>query len=48
MRNNAGPEFPFSLYCANMRDVVEQTWGWDDAWQLVEVESRAGGERRFL
>lgn len=48
MRNNAGPEFPFSLYCANMRDVVEQTWGWDHAWQLVEVESRAGGGRRFL
>ena len=48
MRDNARPEFLSSLYCADMRDVVEQTWGWDDAWQLAEVESRAVGGRRFL
>ena len=39
---------PFSSYCARMRDVVEQTRGWDEAWQLAEVESRAVGGRRFL
>ena len=38
----------YSVYCVNMRDVVEQTRGWDEAWQLAEVESRAVGGRRFL
>jgi ribosomal protein S18 acetylase RimI-like enzyme len=33
-------DFLFSVYCVNMRDVVEQTWGWDDAWQLTEFERR--------
>lgn len=33
-------QFLYSLYCVNMRDVVEQTWGWDDAWQLAEFERR--------
>jgi ribosomal protein S18 acetylase RimI-like enzyme len=23
-----------------MRDVIEQTWDWDDAWQLAEFEKR--------
>jgi ribosomal protein S18 acetylase RimI-like enzyme len=23
-----------------MRDLVEQTWGWDDAWQLADFEKR--------
>jgi ribosomal protein S18 acetylase RimI-like enzyme len=33
-------EFLYSVYRVNMRDVVEQTWGWDDAWQLAEFEQR--------
>jgi ribosomal protein S18 acetylase RimI-like enzyme len=33
-------EFLYSVYCTNMRDVVEQTWGWDDAWQLADFEKR--------
>jgi len=23
-----------------MRDVIEQTWGWDDAWQRADFEKR--------
>jgi hypothetical protein len=29
-------QFLSSVYCVNMRHVVEQAWGWDDAWQLAE------------
>ena len=34
-------EFLYALHCSTMRDVIEQTWGWDDARQL------AGFDRRF-
>jgi hypothetical protein len=33
-------EFLYYVYCTNMRDVVEQTWGWDDSWQVAEFEKR--------
>ena len=33
-------QFLYSVYCVNMRDVVERTWGWDDAWQRAEFERR--------
>jgi hypothetical protein len=33
-------QFLYSVYCVNMRHVVEQTWGWDDAWQFAEFERR--------
>lgn len=33
-------QFLFSVYCLTMRDVVEQTWGWDDVWQLAEFGRR--------
>ena len=38
--SNQDREFLYSVYCSNMRDVVEQTWGWDDAWQLAEFGKR--------
>ena len=41
----AAPEdeqFLSSVYCITMRDVVEQTWGWDDVWQRAEVGRRRG------
>ncbi len=33
-------EFLYALHCSTMRDVVEQTWGWDDAWQRADFEKR--------
>jgi ribosomal protein S18 acetylase RimI-like enzyme len=33
-------EFLYALHCAAMRDVIEQTWGWDDSWQRANFESR--------
>lgn len=33
-------EFLYALHCSTMRDVIEQTWGWDDAWQRAEFEKR--------
>ena len=33
-------EFLYALHCATMRDVIEQTWGWDDAWQRANFEER--------
>jgi ribosomal protein S18 acetylase RimI-like enzyme len=33
-------EFLYALHCATMRDVIEQTWGWDDAWQRADFEKR--------
>ena len=33
-------QFLYSVSCVNMRDVVEQTWGWDDVWQLAEFDRR--------
>lgn len=36
----ADKQLLYSVYCANMRAVVEQWRGWDDAWQLAEFERR--------
>jgi ribosomal protein S18 acetylase RimI-like enzyme len=33
-------EFLYALHCSTMRDVIEQTWGWDDAWQRAEFDRR--------
>jgi ribosomal protein S18 acetylase RimI-like enzyme len=33
-------EFLYALHCSTMRDSIEQTWGWDDAWQRVNFEQR--------
>jgi ribosomal protein S18 acetylase RimI-like enzyme len=33
-------EFLYALHCSTMRDVIEQTWGWDDAWQRADFEKR--------
>ena len=33
-------EFLSALHRATMRDVIEQTWGWDEAWQLAELDRR--------
>lgn len=32
--------FLYLLHCATMRDAIEKTWGWDDAWQRNEFEKR--------
>ncbi|HEY9735320.1 MAG TPA: GNAT family N-acetyltransferase, partial [Trichocoleus sp.] len=26
-------DFLYGLHCATMRDYIEATWGWDEAWQ---------------
>jgi ribosomal protein S18 acetylase RimI-like enzyme len=33
-------EFLYALHCSTMRDVIEQTWGWDEAWQRADFEKR--------
>jgi len=33
-------EYLYDLHCSTMRDMIEQTWGWDDAWQRAEFERR--------
>ena len=33
-------EWLYALHCATMRDVVERTWGWDEAWQRAHFDSR--------
>ena len=33
-------EFLYALHCSTMRDVIEQTWGWDDAGQRAEFDRR--------
>jgi ribosomal protein S18 acetylase RimI-like enzyme len=33
-------EYLYALHCSTMRDVIEQTWGWDDAWQRADFEKR--------
>ena len=34
--------FLYSLHRATMRDVIEKTWGWDEAWQRYDFEKRFG------
>jgi len=33
-------EFLYALHCSTMRDVIEQTWGWDDTWQRADFQKR--------
>jgi len=33
-------EFLYALHRSTMRDVIEQTWGWDDAWQRADFDRR--------
>jgi len=33
-------EFLYALHCRTMRDVIEQTWGWDDDWQRRDFDRR--------
>lgn len=33
-------EFLYALHCSTMQDVIEQTWGWDEAWQRADFEKR--------
>ncbi|MCA1651750.1 MAG: GNAT family N-acetyltransferase, partial [Acidobacteria bacterium] len=32
--------FLFSLHCLTMRDAIEKTWGWDEAWQRKDFQER--------
>jgi ribosomal protein S18 acetylase RimI-like enzyme len=32
--------FLYALHCATMRDVIDNTWGWDEAWQRSDFETR--------
>lgn len=36
----ADRDFLYALHCTTMREVIEQTWGWDDAWQRADFERR--------
>jgi ribosomal protein S18 acetylase RimI-like enzyme len=33
-------EFLYTLHCRTMRDVIEKTWGWDEAWQRTDFDCR--------
>ena len=33
-------DFLYSLHCTTMRDVIEKTWGWNDAWQQADFSKR--------
>ena len=32
--------FLYTLHCQTMRGMIEQTWGWDEAWQQEEFRRR--------
>lgn len=32
--------FLYSLHCTTMRDAIEKTWRWDEAWQRNDFERR--------
>jgi ribosomal protein S18 acetylase RimI-like enzyme len=34
--------FLYSLYRQTMHEVIEKTWGWDEAWQRSDFETRFG------
>ena len=36
----ADREFLYVLHCQTMRDVIDQTWGWDEAWQRRDFDRR--------
>jgi len=33
-------EFLYALHCRTMREVIEQTWGWDGTWRLRDFDRR--------
>lgn len=33
-------EFLYELHCQTMRQVIEKTWGWDEAWQRRDFDRR--------
>lgn len=33
-------EFLWTLHCHTMREVIERTWGWDEAWQQADFDRR--------
>lgn len=33
-------DFLYALHCTTMRDVIEKTWGWDEAWQRTDFDRR--------
>lgn len=35
-------EFLYALHCQTMRTLIEQTWGWDEAWQREDFSRRLG------
>ena len=37
---DADREFLYRLHCLTMREVIERTWGWDEAWQRADFERR--------
>ena len=36
-------EFLYALHCRTMREVIEKTWGWDEAWQRRDFDRRFVG-----
>jgi len=32
--------FLYALHCQTMRGIIEQTWGWDEAWQQEDFNRR--------
>ncbi|MBD3886488.1 GNAT family N-acetyltransferase [Phormidium tenue FACHB-886] len=35
-------EFLYALHRTTMREVIDNTWGWDDAWQRSDFDRRFG------
>jgi ribosomal protein S18 acetylase RimI-like enzyme len=36
----ADREFLYTLHVTTMRDLIEQTWGWDETWQREDFDQR--------
>lgn len=32
--------FLYALHCVTMREAIEKTWGWDEAWQRNDFQER--------
>ena len=41
-------EFLWGLHCHTIRPYVEQTWGWDEAWQRQHFQERFSLEKREI
>lgn len=44
----ADREFLYELHRATMREHIERTWGWDEAWQRTDFERRFRAGRTRL